>query len=70
MGLFGFGDKKRIAGLVQENQAQRNRIKQLENLCNEKDSFFTELMSDGLKKGSALAGKHMADRREYLKSKK
>lgn len=68
MGLFGH-NKQKIRELEQENQNQRKRIKQLENLCEEKDSYFTQLMSDALKKRSSLAGKHMADRREYLKNK-
>lgn len=70
MGLFGSSKKKIISELEQENRKSQKRIKQLENLCEEKDSFFTELMSDALKKGSSLAGKHMADRKDYLKGKK
>lgn len=45
------------------------RIRQLENLSDEKDSFFMELMSDALRHGSSLGGKHMADRKKYLKGK-
>ena len=67
MGLFGH-NKQKIRELEQENQNQRKWIKQLENLCEEKDSYFTQLMSDALKKRSSLAGKPMADRREYLKT--
>lgn len=69
MGLFGFGDKKKISKLEAQNKAQRKRIKQLENLCEEKDSYFKEMISDGLRNHSSLAGKHMADRKKFLKGK-
>lgn len=56
MGIFGSkSDKKKISQLEQENKQNRKRIKQLENLCEEKDSFFMELMADGLRHGSSLA---------------
>lgn len=67
MGLFGNG--KEIKRLQQENLQQRKRIKELENLCEEKDSFFKEMISDGMRHGSSLAGKHMSDRKRYLKEK-
>ena len=61
MGIFGSkSDKKKISLLEQENKQNRKRIKQLENLCEEKDSFFMELMADGLRHGSSLAAKHMS----------
>ena len=41
----------------------------LRNLCSEKDSFFLELISDGLRHGSKLAARHMADRKKYLHRK-
>lgn len=56
MGLFGLGSKKK-------------RIKELEDLCDVKDSYFMELMSDGLRHGSSLAAKHMADRKKYKNGK-
>ena len=34
-----------------------------------KDAYFVEMISDGLRHGSSLAGKHMADRRWYLNGK-
>ena len=41
MGIFGSkSDKKKISQLEQENKQNRKRIKQLENLCEEKDSFL------------------------------
>ncbi len=43
-----------------------SRVAELENLCDEKDGYFRETISDGLRHGSSLAGKHMADRRQYL----
>lgn len=43
-----------------------SRVVELENLCEEKDDYFRETISDGLRHGSPLAGKHMADRRQYL----
>lgn len=43
-----------------------SRVVELKNLCDEKDDYFRETISDGLRHGSSLAGKHMADRRQYL----
>lgn len=66
MGIFGLKrDKKRISKLEQENKENIQRIQQLESLCEEKDSYFMELMSDGLRHGSSLAAKHMSDRKKY-----
>lgn len=62
MGLFGFKKKG-------DNRILRDRIKQLEDLCEEKDSFFMELMSDGLRHGSSLAAKHMSDRKKFKHGK-
>ena len=59
---FGRSSKEKIAYLEKENKRRKK-------LCEEKDSFFMELMSDGMRRGSSLAAKHMADRREYLKRK-
>lgn len=61
MGLFG-GNKKKVSQL-------EKRVKELEGLCRDKDSHFMELMADGLRHKSSLAGKHMADRKKYLKGK-
>lgn len=70
MGIFGAkSDKKKIFMLEQENKQNRKRIKHLENLCEEKDSYFKELMSDGLRHGSSLAAKHMSDRKKYKQGK-
>ena len=70
MGLFfNSKDKERILRLEKENKEQRKRINQLENLCDEKDSFFMELMSDALRHGSSLGAKHMSDRKKYKQGK-
>ncbi len=61
MGLFNFGNSKKIADLENENAFLRERISDLEDLCEEKDEYFKQMISDGLRHGSSLAGKHMAD---------
>ena len=58
-----------IFGLKKENEQLRNENRKLRNLCKEKDSYFMELMSDGLRHGSKLAAKHMSDRKKYIKGK-
>ena len=55
--------------LERENRELRVCNNQLEKLCEEKDSFFLELMSDALRRGSSVAAKHMADRKKYLHGK-
>ena len=74
--LFGKSSKRMADKLLKENKALKAsnkalkaRNKQLVNLCNEKDSYFMEMISDGLRNGSKLAGKHMADRKSFLKGK-
>lgn len=64
-GLFKNNDD-RVAELEEENEALHNRIDELKDLCEEKDSYFTEMISDGLRHGSKLAAKHMTDRKKYL----
>ena len=58
-----------IRKLISENKALKTKNKELVKLCKEKDSFFTEMISDGLRHGSKLAGKHMSDRKSYLHGK-
>lgn len=55
-----------IKKLLLENRRLKHRIGVLENLCETKDGFFKELMADGLRHGSALAAKHMAERKGFL----
>lgn len=69
MKLFDSKKDKLIRKLTIENMALKKRNKALVNLCDEKDLFFKELISDGLRHKSPLAAKHMADRRSYLNSK-
>ena len=58
--------KQNLEREIRELEA-RNR--QLKNLCEEKDDYFLEMISDGLRHGSPLAAKHMADRKKYLNGK-
>lgn len=55
--------------LKAENAYLKKENQRLRNLCKEKDSFFTQMISDGLRNGSKLAGKHMSDRKKYLSGK-
>lgn len=55
--------------LEEENSYLKEENRRLHNLCEEKDSYFMELMSDGLRHGSALAAQHMADRKNYINGK-
>lgn len=52
-----------------ENAYLKKENKRLHQLCKEKDSYFMELMADGLRHGSKLAGKHMSDRKKYINGK-
>ena len=58
-----------IFGLKKENERLKKENRRLHNLCREKDSYFMELMSDGLRHGSKLAAKHMSDRKKYMNGK-
>ena len=40
-----------------KNLEKENR--RLRELCDEKDSYFMEMISDGMRHGSSLAAKHM-----------
>lgn len=55
--------------LLAENKSLKRQNKMLKKLCREKDSYFMELISDGLRHGSKLAAKHMSDRKKYLRGK-
>lgn len=68
--MFGlFKKKKDNESLKRENRFLKKRVRELEDLCETKDSFFKELMSDGLRHNSKLAAKHMRDRKDYLNNK-
>ncbi len=69
MSLFGGKEKKTIIKLTKQLAEAERKNKQLKQLCKEKDSFFSELMSDALRHGSSLAAKHMSDRKNYLNGK-
>lgn len=60
MGLFS---------LKQENAYLRMENLRLHRLCEEKDSYFKELMADALRHGSKLAAQHMSDRKKYIHGK-
>lgn len=62
-------DKKKIARLEKTLAKKNKRIKDLERRSDNKDDFFKAMISDGLRHGSSLAGKHMADRKKYLNGK-
>lgn len=69
MSLFGRKEKATIKSLEMDLDTAYKRIETLENLCEEKDSYFMEMISDGLRHGSSRAGQHMADRKKYLNGK-
>lgn len=56
-------------GLKRENARLRAENKRLYALCEEKDAYFMDLMSDALRHGSKKAAKHMSDRKKYLNGK-
>lgn len=58
---------KKIVYLEKENKFFKNENVRLRNLCELKDAYFMEAISDGLRNGSSLAARHMADRRQYIK---
>lgn len=69
--MFGFlkKNKKENESLKRENRFLKKRVRELEDLCETKDGFFKEIISDGLRNGSKLAAKHMRDRKDYLNNK-
>lgn len=75
MCLYNIGEKKkggRILGdynLKKENDFLKKENLRLRGLCEEKDFFFMELMSDALRCGSKLAAKHMSDRKKHINGK-
>lgn len=69
MKLFNKVKSIPISYLIKDNNHLRSRNRELVRLCHEKDSYFTEMISDGLRHGSKLAGKHMADLKKYKAGK-
>lgn len=75
MGLFGSGkikaENKRLVQKIRLEKIEKaqlaKRVKELEKLSDAKDIFFKELMSDALRHGSSLAGKHMSDYKKIIK---
>lgn len=58
----------KISKYISSNNRKNKRIRELENLCKEKDFHFNKLMADGLRHGSSLAGKYMQDKKNYYKN--
>lgn len=58
-----------IFNLKKENDYLKKENRRLKKLCDVKDSYFKELMADGLRHGSKLAAQHMADRKKYIHGK-
>ena len=69
LNALGFVSKQEYARVAIENAQLRNRVNDLVTLCNEKDSFFKEVIADGLRHGSSLSAKHMSDLNKYLNGK-
>ena len=69
MGLFSNKKDNEIDRLKKLNKSKDREIKRLKDLCAEKDSYFDEMISDGLRHGSKLASKHMRDKKDYLNGK-
>ena len=65
MGLFG--NKKKINSLESENFLLKDRVRELESLCDEKDQAAKSIISDALRNGSSLAGKEMTSLKKYLR---
>lgn len=58
--------KKENLMLRREVIKLRGLCREKDRICKEKDQCFLEMISDGLRHGSKLAAKHMADRKKYL----
>lgn len=69
MKLFNKILNQKSSDLARENKLLRAQNRELKKLCHEKDSYFAEMISDGLRHGSKLAGKHMADLKKYKAGK-
>lgn len=69
MGLFSSKKDKKIENLIKLNMSKDIEIRKLKMLCAQKDKYFNEMISDGLRHGSKLAAKHMNDKKDYLRGK-
>lgn len=56
---------KRIQAFEHLIENRNWRIKELENLCSIKDSFFDKAISEGLRKGGSFGAQQMAYKRWY-----
>ena len=70
MSLFGKKEKGVISHLEKVVERKDERIKQLEDLCAEKDEYYLSAISDGMRHGSSDAARQMAYRKQYLKDHK
>ena len=71
--VFLILDNRKKSEII-KNQAniiirQNNRIKELKDLCENKDEYVCRLMSKLLRKGISEGGTLMADRKKWLKQK-
>lgn len=55
---FDLFNKGKLSEMEKELEKKQERIDELVDLCEEKDEYFTEMISDGLRHGSSLAAKH------------
>lgn len=58
--------KRRIEAEVSHSGTLARRVRELEERCQEKDSWFLTMTAEALRHGSSFAGKCMRDRRDYL----
>ena len=70
MGLFDFGNKKRISELEKENIRLRYERDYAVGLNKEKDNFVKSLAGRLLKKGDPEGGRLLADYKKYKNSQK
>lgn len=61
--------KRRIEAEVSHSGTLARRVRELEERCQEKDSWFLAMTAEALRHGSSFAGKCMSDRRDYLKER-
>ncbi len=66
MSLFGKNEKRKIEDLEEQIRIKDAEIQRLKERHEEKDEYFLEVISDGMRHGSSLSAKHMAERKKYL----